>query len=135
MFFRLLILALIGAITEGVLLSAFCYVASRFLPSSSGSFLPVSEPEKLYAIAGGVVGASLGLILGSLIGGLNLSIGKAIVLSLGTHLVIGLLFIVWTGSDPFFESLVGGTFIALVLSGTLAGILVSIANQFISRGS
>ncbi|HQZ83703.1 MAG TPA: hypothetical protein PLR83_10810 [Pyrinomonadaceae bacterium] len=130
---RTLILALIGAIGESVSFAICCYFASILSPGTGGTFFSVSEPEKLYAMAGGVVGAVFGFILGVLIGGLNLNIGKGLLLSFGTHLIIGILFIFWTGSDPFHELLVGWTFIAIVLSGLICGLLVTIANHMIFR--
>ena len=126
---RILLGMIIGGVSGGATLGVANYLVGRFGPEGSGSFISVSEPEKLAGIVGAIVGALLGVFMGALILGMGLNLFKAMLMCLIFYFLVGILFIFWTGSDPIVgEPLVGWTFLGILVSGIVNGAIISFLN-------
>ncbi len=123
---RILVGIIIGIFSEGLLLASAVYIIVLNVPFTGGSFIAVSEPEKLAAIGGFIYGVILGAISGAIISALGLNVGKSILVSAMLYFICGILFIFWTGSDPFYEVIVGWLFVAILASGIVSGCIVSL---------
>ena len=124
---RILLGIIIGIFSEGLLLALAAYIVTINVPfNGGGSFMSVSEPEKLAAVGGGIYGVLLGAVSGAIISGMGLNVGKSILVSVILYFICGILFIFWIGSDPFYEVTIGWLFAAILVSGIVSGFFVSL---------
>ena len=121
---------LIGALCWGVTLCFVLYFTAYYVYSGSGDFISFSHSDsaKILAIVGAVLGIIIGIIVGGIILGFQLSIFKASLVGFSFNFLFSLVLVLWAKETPFSHVIFNRILIALLISGIICGLILSLFN-------